>query len=215
MRLPFYFEEFFKLFDKPSPLSRRDRALPRLSQGNLGQTTPEMLLMENEDGFRQEPTMSVALDGEARNWTDKDVSDLKALRADGFGNSYIAAKLGRTRNAISGKCDRLGISKRIDLKPNPTRILESRGRNGLATGINARLAKAQVSPLPPPVAVIVAPEQLPATRCSIFELTNHTCRWPLGDPGTADFCFCGCIPVEGLPYCHRHSRIAYQPARSR
>jgi GcrA cell cycle regulator len=52
-------------------------------------------------------------------------------------------------------------------------------------------------------------------RCSLIELNDGKCRWPIGDPGTAEFFFCGGIPVEGLPYCNYHSRVAYQPANDR
>jgi GcrA cell cycle regulator len=49
----------------------------------------------------------------------------------------------------------------------------------------------------------------------LFELTNERCRWPISTPGAADFCFCGSTPVEGLPYCAGHSRMAYRVASSR
>jgi GcrA cell cycle regulator len=48
-------------------------------------------------------------------------------------------------------------------------------------------------------------------RCSLLELSQKKCRWPIGNPGAADFWFCGNMPVEGLPYCAGHARIAYQP----
>jgi GcrA cell cycle regulator len=52
-------------------------------------------------------------------------------------------------------------------------------------------------------------------RCSTLELREGKCRWPIGDPGTPDFFFCGGKTSEGLPYCGYHSRIAYQPAADR
>jgi GcrA cell cycle regulator len=52
-------------------------------------------------------------------------------------------------------------------------------------------------------------------RCSIVELTEDKCRWPIGDPAQADFFFCGGKSITGLPYCGHHSRIAYQPASDR
>ena len=52
-------------------------------------------------------------------------------------------------------------------------------------------------------------------RRSLLELTEETCRWPIGDPGTADFFFCGGPTVTSLPYCAYHSRVAYQPANVR
>ena len=52
-------------------------------------------------------------------------------------------------------------------------------------------------------------------RRTILELTEETCRWPIGDPGNSDFFFCGGLAVASLPYCAYHSRIAYQPANPR
>ena len=52
-------------------------------------------------------------------------------------------------------------------------------------------------------------------RCSLLELNESKCRWPIGDPGSVEFFFCGGPPVEGLPYCNYHSRVAYQPATAR
>ena len=52
-------------------------------------------------------------------------------------------------------------------------------------------------------------------RRTILELNEQTCRWPVGDPGSNDFFFCGGNTVTGLPYCAYHSRVAYQPAGER
>ena len=38
-------------------------------------------------------------------------------------------------------------------------------------------------------------------------------RWPMGDPGTDDFFFCGHEPKENGSYCEYHASIAYQPVR--
>src|SRR6478609_9034615 len=52
-------------------------------------------------------------------------------------------------------------------------------------------------------------------RRTILELTEQTCRWPIGDPGSTEFFFCGGNTIAGLPYCAYHSRVAYQPAADR
>jgi GcrA cell cycle regulator len=52
-------------------------------------------------------------------------------------------------------------------------------------------------------------------RRTILELNEQTCRWPVGDPGSTEFFFCGGNPLAGLPYCAYHSRVAYQPASDR
>ena len=55
----------------------------------------------------------------------------------------------------------------------------------------------------------------PGERATILTLNEHTCRWPIGDPGTEDFYFCGRNPKPGMPYCDYHARIAYQPLQDR
>jgi GcrA cell cycle regulator len=53
-------------------------------------------------------------------------------------------------------------------------------------------------------------------RVNILMLSDRTCRWPVGDPGAEDFCFCGHTPkANGGPYCDYHSRIAFQPLQDR
>jgi GcrA cell cycle regulator len=47
--------------------------------------------------------------------------------------------------------------------------------------------------------------------CSLLELSAEKCRWPISTPGAEDFCFCGNTPIEGLPYCAGHTRLAYRP----
>ncbi len=53
-------------------------------------------------------------------------------------------------------------------------------------------------------------------RVTLMELREAMCRWPLGDPTTAEFRFCGGkSTVGGGPYCAYHARVAYQPAQDR
>jgi GcrA cell cycle regulator len=46
-------------------------------------------------------------------------------------------------------------------------------------------------------------------RLSLLQLSETTCKWPIGDPLTPDFYFCGQHSNEGKPYCEFHSRRAY------
>jgi GcrA cell cycle regulator len=48
-----------------------------------------------------------------------------------------------------------------------------------------------------------------------MELRENMCRWPMGDPTTPEFRFCGMKTDTGQPYCSYHCRIAYQPAGER
>lgn len=54
-----------------------------------------------------------------------------------------------------------------------------------------------------------------AKRLSLMELTSRTCKWPVGDPATEDFWFCGLAVQAGKPYCEAHVGVAFQPMSSR
>ena len=46
-------------------------------------------------------------------------------------------------------------------------------------------------------------------RLNLLQLNEHTCKWPIGDPLSKDFYFCGQHSLETGPYCEFHSRRAY------
>ena len=52
-------------------------------------------------------------------------------------------------------------------------------------------------------------------KLSLMELTERTCKWPIGDPATENFWFCGHTAEQGKPYCETHIEIAFQPVTSR
>ncbi len=54
-----------------------------------------------------------------------------------------------------------------------------------------------------------------AKRLGLMELTERTCKWPIGDPATEDFWFCGLPAQSGKPYCEAHVGVAFQPMSSR
>lgn len=79
-------------------------------------------------------------------------------------------------------------------------------------------------PLPPqPSANEISPEALAkvsevekhAKRISLMELTERVCKWPIGDPATDAFYFCGLPVQQGKPYCDAHVGVAFQPMSSR
>ena len=63
-------------------------------------------------------------------------------------------------------------------------------------------------------ATLVEIEKL-AKRLDLLELTERTCKWPIGDPTEDNFHFCGLQCVPGKPYCVHHVAIAFQPMSSR
>jgi len=48
-------------------------------------------------------------------------------------------------------------------------------------------------------------------------LKPNQCRWPIGDPDSDNFHFCGETVFSGKPYCYEHCRQAYQftPAKKK
>jgi len=158
-------------------------------------------------------------------WPDARVEILKQLWLGGLSASQIAAKLGDgiTRNAVIGKVHRLGLSgrgspnrvprprTRRPRQPSVPRRMSSSGNAALKTRTSVAPAR-QREPEPEPIRLVDLPE---GGRIGILSLTEKTCRWPIGDPGADDFCFCGHIPQDGTPYCSYHASVAYQPAHER
>jgi len=170
---------------------------------------------------------------EAGAWTDERVELLKKLWSDGLSASQIAAELGNvTRNAVIGKVHRLGLSGRAKSAAAPAAPRNAAPRKaparapshpmsgpaGGARGAHALAPQfvteaepeAEQAPMPSEDVVIPFSE-----RVTIMELREYMCRWPMGDPTSPDFRFCGARSQTGLPYCSYHSRIAYQPAADR
>lgn len=170
---------------------------------------------------------------EAGAWTDERVELLKKLWSDGLSASQIAAELGSvTRNAVIGKVHRLGLSGRAKSaaqpaaprnaapRKAPTRspshpmanpAAATRGAHALAPSF-APQADVEAAQEPAPSEDVVIPF---SERVTIMELREYMCRWPMGDPTTAEFRFCGARSQTGMPYCGYHARIAYQPAADR
>lgn len=159
-------------------------------------------------------------------WTDERVELLRKLWNEGLSASQIAAEIGGiTRNAVIGKVHRLGLSGRAKApsstlprvrKTRPaTQMVRSarpavRGNTALATRL-APIYELEVEPEPELIENVTPIGQ----RCSLLELSDSKCHWPIGDPGHPDFFFCGGHAVATLPYCAYHCRIAYQPVAER
>jgi len=153
-------------------------------------------------------------------WTDERVELLKKLWQEGLSASQIAAELGGvTRNAVIGKVHRLGLSGRGQPTSSIKRqrrvhapaVRRSRpvalGNLALQTNIEA-FAETDFRPRRNVVVPI-------AKRLSIEALTDRPYKWPIGDPGTEDFHFCGHDSLEGVPYCEYHAGVAYQSPEPR
>jgi GcrA cell cycle regulator len=138
-------------------------------------------------------------------WTDERVALLKKLWSEGKTAAEIAQLLGGiTRNAVIGKAHRLRLSGRVSPIQQNTRpqtvVARAKSQEPRAQKIPMRETS------PPPV----IDDFVPGEGVDLVDLKERMCRWPIGDPKDANFKFCGCESIEGLPYCEHHSRIAFQ-----
>jgi len=152
-------------------------------------------------------------------WTTQRIQELKHHFQVGLTCREIAAEIGVSRNAVIGKISRLALVR--DNGGETRRVVRSNRNVGTATSAGARpvpkLRHRLLRALASEPELPIAEDLSTATEhcCTLFELSKERCRWPISTPGAEDFCFCGSRPVEGLPYCAGHSRMAYRVMSSR
>ena len=168
------------------------------------------------------------------NWTDERVERLKRLWSEGLSASQIAAQLGGvSRNAVIGKVHRLNLpgrakaggstaasraAKRPAPAPRPANYPSRVTTRTVARAAGSNMLKEEIDvdgvetiEIRPVGNVI-----LPISRKLVLtELTERTCKWPIGDPMKDDFHFCGCESADTSPYCSYHAKLAYQPVGER
>ena len=140
-------------------------------------------------------------------WTDEKVEKLKSLWSKGHTASQIAQELGdTTRNAVIGKAHRLNLESRAPSKQHSNRPVA-----------NSRQAKQQRK-LSQPMSrkqrfqsILLDKNFEPENPKSLEELTEDTCKWPIGHPNEESFYFCGRKPEAEFPYCKLHVIYAFQP----
>lgn len=157
-------------------------------------------------------------------WTDERIERLKQLAAEGLGARQIAAELGGvTRNAVIGKLHRLKrvgapprqvkpVLQKPDLPPRPKaqRLTASSAPAAASQTATAPLAQARTSREDRDGFTL---DEAPGAA-TFQTLGGHMCRWPIGDPATADFSFCGEGQTMGS-YCARHAQLAFRPPPTR
>nr|WP_325253918.1 GcrA family cell cycle regulator [Amylibacter sp.] len=152
---------------------------------------------------------------------------------------------GVTRNAVIGKVHRLGLSNRAapaktakekpapkeaakpKAVPKPAAETPTAAPKPAERPVNLPMRKPIITagqPLPPQPSnseisaealATVAEVEKKAKKLLLMELTEKTCKWPIGDPATDDFWFCGLGVQQGKPYCEAHNAVAFQPMSAR
>ena len=140
-------------------------------------------------------------------WTPERTETLRTMYAGGSSASEIARTLGGvTRNAVIGKCHRLGLTN------NRSRAIETQRQAKALTKPSApvcvSLAAVITRPLTDP-GLPPFPEPLTATA---RDAGRGQCRWPIGDPQDDDYGCCG-RSAAGR-YCATHEAMGRSPRQA-
>ena len=142
-------------------------------------------------------------------WTTERENKLKELWKKGHTASKIASILGETtRNAVIGKAHRLNLQARAGSKKTSSKI---NTLNNSAPEVKTQKLgrKARFRSL------LLDKNFEPENPKKLEELTDETCRWPIGHPYEKKFYFCGRTSMEKFPYCKLHVLYAFQPKNAK
>jgi GcrA cell cycle regulator len=142
-------------------------------------------------------------------WTEERIASLRKMWQEGLSASQVARQLGGvSRNAVIGKVHRMGLAGRdAPARPRslggrpPTRV---HNRPKMAPAIRRSIKRTEVILEPVQAAFEVEPS------ATILTLGEHACRWPIGDPETSGFGFCGRVRIGQGSYCAGHSQVAFR-----
>ncbi|WP_336287690.1 MULTISPECIES: GcrA family cell cycle regulator [unclassified Bartonella] len=170
-------------------------------------------------------------------WTCERVELLKKFWSEGLSASQIAAQLGGvSRNAVIGKVHRLKLPGRGKTAPVVSRAQKasasvspsvSRMHRTASTVLPTNAASCSVGATALKMEFVAeevteidvsakSDVVVPMSRhLSLLQLSENTCRWPVGDPLSPDFHFCGADSGENSSYCAFHAKIAFQPISER
>ncbi len=140
-----------------------------------------------------------------RFWTPAKCDLLTTMWRAGWASSSIARMLGTSKNAVLGKADRLGLAGR------PSPILRDRpNKRHIKKRAVAKEVLDQGCIKPGPECIETPSEcidQAPGGNGKARDA--KPCQWPIGEPRSKGFHFCGADALEGKPYCEEHCERAY------
>ena len=158
-------------------------------------------------------------------WTEQKIQMLKDMWGHHSASEIAEHIGGLSRNAVIGKAHRLKLSVQKTVATPGTGLQRATGGMGAIKSARKRTMLRPLPVVPPPVSTAV--RAVPTAKdifrslegiggvkrsegIAVTKAGERHCRWPVGDPRSPDFRFCGCTAHEGLPYCVDHARIAYQ-----
>ena len=137
-------------------------------------------------------------------WDEAREAKLKELWEKGHTASQIAEILGgTTRNAVIGKAHRLKLAGRAQSKKLDKKEKRSVGGESKEERQISRRSRFK--------SLLLDKNFEPENPKSLEELTEETCKWPIGHPNEEKFYFCGRKPEGEFPYCKLHVLYAFQP----
>ena len=144
-------------------------------------------------------------------WNPEREKKLKELWKKGHTASQIAEIIGETtRNAVIGKAHRLNLEARSTSKKNkPVTKFITEGEKSAVEKPEKMGRKARFKSL------LLDKNFEAENPKNLEELTDETCRWPIGHPYEEKFYFCGRKPMEKFPYCKLHVLYAFQPKNAK
>lgn len=164
-------------------------------------------------------------------WTDEMVARLRVLWDEGHSTAEIGRIMGISKNAVVGKAHRLNLAARpspIRREPGVPRPRMTRVTRGPTLPPLGALRAASAPPAPLPSTPNAVPSCGPVDTASVLPPSvavaarprppfarTLDCCWPLGEPGTPSFRFCGGEAMPGKPYCAQHAQLAYVRIRER
>ena len=156
-------------------------------------------------------------------WTNEAIDRLRALWAEGHSTAEIGRRMGISKNAVVGKAHRLDLPARpspIRRDPATPRPVATGRRPTLpplraALPIPAAPRREEPKPAAAPAVLALPPKPAASVVRAFPRVSSKACCWPIGEPGTSGFRFCGGDPVAGKPYCTEHAALAYVKPRDR
>ncbi len=165
-------------------------------------------------------------------WTEDIVDKLKELWAEGYTTQKIADMMHTTKGTIIGKVHRLQLPARN----KPVNLCKKHECHCEHTIEHKHTCSCQHNKVNKSPCIEIKETSIGGhdevneevdlhnlyddsvkhdDRChseygkTLYELKHDECRWPIGDPKSPEFHFCGEKTVNGKPYCAKHCAFAY------
>jgi hypothetical protein len=173
-------------------------------EDEFGGTCCEATLKQRAEdyGFRWPgQTAASRQNGAAQPWPDEKNRRLTELLADGMRMGEIVRVLRdefgptHSKSTVRQKARALGLAI-----PRPSRLVDKVARAAIQQDgdfLDLTIIQQDCEFLPKEQA------------CQTLTTLSRSCQYPLGEPGTREFRFCGSPVPLGRPYCETHHRICY------